>query len=268
MNLSKRKNQYKSKNQYGPSRKILSLITCAVLLLLCYGSLANQRGKLITRDTTTAKEDGKTFQEIGFFGQIKEDKWTSFLQAVQRNIANSRMEPGNLSFSMFQPESGDLEPIWFERFVTKQAHNHHKQQGYFKDAIRVIQESLLGEAVPIELEELEELPAAVAKKPSDTGSSRYVVVFFDVKPDKRELFIQSIAQAGHISRKAKGNLEFNLYRYVGEPDKFVLMEGWESMDDHEAQLEMRHIQQLNDAIQDFFVSSPMETRWILKDISQ
>lgn len=262
MNISKCRNR-----RYTFSGKILCVVISAIFVFSGYATLANQSLHINRSDTTGANGVAETFQEIGFFGPVKENKWDSFVQAVQHNIENSRKEPGNLLFSMFQPESGELQPIWFEKFVSKQAHQHHKQQGYFNEAIRVIQESLLGPAESIELKEVEEVPAIHIDNLSNSETSRYVIVLFHLLPDKSELFKQAIAEAAVITRLTQGNLELNLYQYLDEPNKFVLIEGWESADDHEAQLKMKHIKKLNDATEGFFVSSPMDTRWLLKDIS-
>jgi len=210
----------------------------------------------------------ETFQEIGFFGDIKKEKWKDFVGAVRNNVTLSRKEKGNISFNLYAPEDEKLQPIWFERFENKAAHNYHKEQRYFKDAITVIQQSLAGEAKSITLNTLEAIPAMKPNITAQTGTARFVIVLFDVKPEKKKAFIEAIAEGVSQSRQANGNLEFNLYGYADDPNKFVLIEGWQSQADHEAQLKQDHIKRLTAALEGLFVSNPMNTRFIVKDISQ
>lgn len=247
---------------------LMFLVAFSIPLLLGCNGTVNQNSNMTKSDSIPTVGKSKTFQELGFFGPIKKDGWNDFLHAVQKNIVNSRNEPGNLSFSLFQPENGKLHPIWFERFKDKEAHNAHKEQNYFKDAITVIQKSLAGEARSVELKELDEIPAAIPTLSDKPETTRHVIVLFDVKSEKRESFIDAMSEVAPLSRQAQGNLEFNLYQYADDPNKFVLMEGWESVANHEAQLKLDHIKQLNAATEGLFVSSPMDTRWIVKDISQ
>ncbi|WP_185965638.1 putative quinol monooxygenase [Flavobacterium zepuense] len=247
-----------------------SLLLVGVLLILQTLAFNGNRKQQITRksDSITANEGQETFQELGFFGEVREDKWSDFVGAVQNNIAHSRKEKGNLSFSLYQPEDGKLKPIWFERFKNKAAYNYHKEQSYFKDAITVIQQSLTGEAKSTTLQVLDEVPAVVSKTTDRPETARHVIVLFDVKPEKRKTFIDVMAGVASRSRSAKGNLEINLYGFADNPNKFVLVEGWQSQADHEAQLKQYHIKRLTAALEGLFVSDPMDTRYIVKDISE
>ena len=244
------------------------LLVCTVAIPVLHNcNRTAKKNSMMKRELVPDNEKLETFQELGFFGDIREDKWSNFLSAVQNNVSNSRKEPGNLSFSLYQPESGKRQPVWFERFENKQAHSHHKEQGYFKDAITVIQRSLKGKANSITLKEVQEIPASITALSDKPETTRHVIILFNVRPEKSQSFINAMAEVAFLSRKSKGNLEFNLYQYADEPNKFVLMEGWESSADHEAQSNQVYIKKLNAATEGFFVSNPMDMRWLVKDIS-
>lgn len=248
-------------------KRIMPLVFIALAVFSCTHS--NQQSNQMRKNSAlknTAKTE--TFQEIGFLGEVKKGEWNSFLQSVRNNIRYSRREARNISFSLYQPEDGSMQPIWFERFIDKAAHNYHKEQDYFKNAISVIQQSLAGETHSITLKVLDGLPATAPKAADQPEDSRHLIVLFDVKPEKRVAFIDAMAAAAPLSRSAQGNLEFNLYVYADDPNKFVLVEGWQTVADHEAQLNQDHIKLLNSATKEFFVSNPMDTRWVVKDISQ
>lgn len=246
-------------------RSSILLGSVAPLLPACTSSQSHHMEKDTIANNTTKEE---TFQEIGFLGEVKKEQWPDFIQAVQNNIRYSRQEAHNISFSLYQPEDGSLQPIWFERFKDKAGHNYHKEQDYFKNAISVIQRSLIGEARSITLELVDGLPPTIAKAADHPKDARYVIVLFDVKPGKRTVFIDAMAAAASLARSAHGNLEFNLYTYADDPNKFVLVEGWQTIADHERQLKQNYSKQLDSAINGLLASNPMDARWIVKDISQ
>ncbi|RDC55274.1 hypothetical protein DU508_17005 [Pedobacter chinensis] len=239
----------------------------SLLMITGCNQAESNKNKIDTTDDGTEQEISETFQELGFFGEIKKEKWNDFVQAVQNNVSHSRQESGNLAFSLYQPADGKYEAFWFERFENKQAHNFHKEQDYFKNAISVIQQSLAREAKSIELKEVNEIPAREAVISQNPELTRNVIVLFDVKPDKRQSFINTMREVTLPSRNAIGNLEFNLYQYVNESNKFVLIESWKNADDHKAHLEQEYSKKMNKLLEDIFASNPMHTRWLVKDIS-
>lgn len=250
------------------TRCSLMILALIALMVKTYGQTHKVSDHMIQNDTTRPKAEKETFQEIGFFGEVKSEQWNVFVKAVQNNIRHSRNEKGNIAFAMYQPENGSRQPIWFERFKSKRDHNLHKEQEHFKKAISVIQRSLMGEAKSITLKVLEDLPAAIPVIAKQTKTSRWVVVLFDVIPERRKAFIGAMAGVAPLSRKAEGNLEFNLYGYAEDPNKFVLVEGWQSPADHEVQLESEYLKKLSADLEELFVSNPKSSRWVLKDISQ
>ncbi|OOQ58399.1 putative quinol monooxygenase [Mucilaginibacter pedocola] len=243
------------------------VVGCIALLCSCDGLRTRYRPTNST-DTSVVADTPKTFQELGFFGDIKKWQWTDFVSAVQNNIRHSRKEQGNLSFSLYKPEEGKLQPIWFERYRDTVSHNDHKKQDYFKNAIKVIQQSLRGKPQSIGLKELSEIPARVPVLSEKPETTRYVIILFDVKPGKSEAFVSLMADLAKRSRQAHGNLEFNVYRYAEDANKFALVEGWQTVADHEAQMKRTYIEQLSAKTSSFFISDPMNTRWLVKDISQ
>lgn len=220
-------------------------------------------------DTVTVNEgNAETFQELGIIN-IKEGHWDKYLSAMQNNIANSRQEPENISFTLYQPEDGKQQALWFERFENKAAYVEHQEYDYLKTVIRVVDESAEGEVTAIALKEVADVPAAVVTPvPAKDQSKRNVIVLFDIKPEKRQGFIEAIAEVTPYARQAPGNLGFNIFQYADDPNKFVLVEGWESVAAHETHLEQDYSKKLDAAIEGAFVSNPMDSRWLARDISQ
>ncbi|PZR20230.1 MAG: hypothetical protein DI539_11500 [Flavobacterium psychrophilum] len=206
-----------------------------VVATLCMSACKQEIGQV---KSTVEENHPETFQELGFFGPVKSGEWERFLDAVQNNIAHSRDEPGNLSFSLYQPEGDTLQPIWFERFKTKEAHNLHKEKDYFKNAIDVIKKSLVGQAYAIELKELKEVPA-LAHAEQDFKTAYTSITLFDVRPENRKDFILEMAIAIPAYRASDGNSEYNLYQYKDDANKFVLIEAWEDKMSYDDALKQR-----------------------------
>lgn len=244
---------------------IMFVFSLSILLISCnwivnYNKMPN--------NLISSSVKSETFQELGFFGNIKQEKWNAFIGVVQSNIAHSRNEPGNLSFYLYQPENGKLQPIWFERFENKAAHHHHKKQDYFKNAIQIIGKSLSGEANSIELSEVEKIPAVVPRVTKNPADNSIVITLFDVKPERTRDFIDAFADATSYARCAKGNVEFNIYRYENNHNQFVLIENWESRTNQQQHQESDYSKKRQTSIRAICVSNPMEKRWLVKDISQ
>lgn len=250
-------------------RRDLKFIVYGLIVSLTIGcnETVNQKSRSANVVSTPAPVKSLTFQEIGFFGRIKKEKWDDFLNAVQNNVAHTRKEKGNLSFSLFVPENGSLQPIWFERFIDKDAHNYHKNQSYFKDAITVIQKSLAETPNSIALKEIEEIPVELPI-PSEKGETRHVINLFDIMPGKRQSFIKIVAELTKQSRPAQGNLEFNLYQFADDINKFVLIAGWQTTADYHSRLKIDHTRSFITDTEGFFVPGPMYRQWIVKDLSK
>ncbi|MBE9583282.1 antibiotic biosynthesis monooxygenase [Mucilaginibacter sp. JRF] len=260
---------YTRKNMTTVLRSLIKLMICGISIILWSGTAAESRAQQLVKAAILPVIDtNQTYLELGFFGDIKQEQWPEFVKAIQNNIRWSRKEEGNQAFSLYQPEDGKLQPIWFERYKDTATHNAHMKQGHFKNAMQVIKRSLKGEARSIYLKELNKIPAKIPLLSEKPKLTRHVVVLFDVKTEKRKAFIDLMSNVAKKSRKLPGNLEFNIYRYAEDANKFVLLEGWKTIADHEAQMKHPFIKQLGIAMKDFFVTSPMDTRWLVKDLSQ
>lgn len=241
-------------------------ISSLLMISNCFRTQEN-KSKIGKIDEPNQTKNSETFQELGFFGRIKEEKWDEFVEAVQNNISHSREEPGNLAFNLYQSTADNHEAFWFERFKNKQAHNSHKKREHFTNAIAVIQQSLLDEATSFELKVLKEIPVQRAIVSQDPSSTFSMIVLFDVRPEKRQKFIDILQKFSQIVRSAAGNLEFNLYQYVDNPNKFALIESWQNSDHHKFYWQQGYSKKLNQQLLDVLVSNSKSSSWMVKDIS-
>ncbi|QEE51003.1 hypothetical protein FUA48_15890 [Flavobacterium alkalisoli] len=243
------------------------LTSAAVLLIMECNKSEKERDSMNGKDLPTDTQNTETFQEIGFFGEIKRDCWDEFLAAVQKNIAHSREEPGNLCFSLYIPEEGTPAPIWFERFTGKAAHEYHKRQPYFRDAIAVIQKSVVGEPVGITLREVCEIPATVPPRADNPKTSHYGITLYEVPLYKRQSFIAAVKELITQSRDLKMNLEANIYQYADDPKRFVLIQGWTGIGESQSGSAQDLEKRFNPTVEGYFVCHPAVIHWSVKDIS-
>ena len=68
------------------------------------------------------------------------------------------------------------------------------------------------------------------------------------------------------SREADGNHGFNLFQIAGEPNRFVAVEHWASVQQHDAHLSADYSQQLNADLEGLLVADPMKSRWLLTEV--
>lgn len=205
-----------------------------------------------------------TYQHIAL-ANIKDDMWEEYIAAMHNNIANSRKESGNIIFTLFQPEDGMHQVAFMERFQDTIAFNQHLKADYLPEV--VTQKSLIGEMEIQVLKELNEIPAIEPENADEVLTPRNVIVFFEVKPEHRSTFIKAIAEVTPHARAAEGNVRFNIFQLTDDENKFVLLESWESIANHEGHLAQDYSKQFDIAVDGVFVTNPMESRMLTKDIS-
>lgn len=236
-------------------RKGKGLANCLLVMGVALCTVGCNNGRMQTTErAVTAKTDTvtETYVELGFFGPVKPDKWADLIKAVQNNVAHSRREAGNLAFNLYLPENDTLQPIWFERFKTDETHSLHMQQDYFKNAIAVIKQSLVWEAQSIALRDVEEVPVEI---PENVTAAHSSITLYRIKPGSRQQFVTTIADAASKYRGLANNVQYNLYQYKDEPDKFVLIKAW---------VNKPQGVQATDA--ECFATKPI--RYVVKDISE
>lgn len=257
-------NRYKAiiLNQFTAASIALSVCVLAG----CQGKPGDKAEKeTVTETTTDSVMNKETYQHVGIV-TIKDEKWNEYVAAMQNNIVQSRKEDGNILFTLLQPEGGTHKVAFVERYKDRAALDEHSKADYIPK--KLTGEAKIGEIVITEIKELSEVPAVEPANADEIYPPRNVLVFFDVKPEKRQVFIDAIAQTTTNARKAPGNVRFNTFQETADANKFVLVEGWESVAAHEAHLAQDYSKKFNEAVNGIFVSNPADTRWFAKDISK
>jgi quinol monooxygenase YgiN len=197
---------------------------------------------------------------------IKDEFWAEYLDAMHNNIAKTKEEKGGIIFKLFQPEDGSHKVALMERFKSKPEFEEHFKADYVPKEL--MGKAKDGEVDWIDLDEVAEIPPVEPQKPYDIISPRNVLVFFDIKPEKRQEFINAAKELIPQSRKAEGNVRFNIFQQEKDQNKFLFVESWASSNAHETQLKQDFIKKFFNVTEGMFLANPLETRWFANDISK
>lgn len=248
-----------------------SLTLCSLFILAACGNPTATKEDSTPKDVAQATPedtvvvvDEETYQHIAL-ASIKDEMWDEYVAAMHNNIANSRQEPGNIIFTLFQPEDGTHQVAFMERFQNRTAFEEHLTADYLPEAIT--QKSLIGEMEIRTLKEVAEVPAVEPENADEVLTPRNIIVFFDVKPEERKTFVDAIAEVTKHSRAAEGNVRFNVFQQTDDENKFVLLESWESIAHHETHLAQEYSKVFDNAVTGVFVTNPMDSRLLATDIS-
>ncbi len=251
------------------------IVSFAVLSLLAMSACGNQQNKKktnlkentenTTKSNPNVSSSETTYQHIAL-AEIKDDKWDKYVDAMHNNIAHTHQEPGNILFTLFQPEDGSHQVVFMERYKNRAAFEKHLKAEYLPEAVN--NEAVIGKMEIDELKEIPEIPPVEPQNSDDIVTPRNVIVFFNIKPKKRETFIKAIAELTPHARLAKGNVRFNIFQQVDDENKFVVLESWDSIANHKTHLAQDYSQKFNKAVEGCFVTDPMLSRFLAKDISK
>ncbi len=251
---------------------IVSFAVLSLFVISACGTHQNKKKTNLKENTENSTKSNPqvssseaTYQHIAL-AKIKDDKWDKYVDAMHNNIAHTHQEAGNILFTLFQPEDGSHQVLFMERYKNRAAFEKHLKAEYLPEAVN--KEAVIGKMEIDELQEVPEIPAVEPQNSDDIVTPRNVIVFFDVKPEKRNAFIKAIAELTPHSRQAKGNVRFNIFQQVNDINKFVLLESWDSIANHKTHLAQDYSQKFNKAVDDYFVTDPMKSRFLAKDISK
>lgn len=236
-----------------PRLPVLAAATSLALLAACSGP---EQGTATTPPTaateSTAPADVAEAQDIALFSTIalSPAAYETFVPVMEANVRASRQEPGNVSFEVFRPEDGTPTLLLFERWKDQAAIDTHMQQPNLKAVIEAVQSTGAQASETRELVEVQPSGAASRRAPADPATSRDVLVVLKVKPEAEETFLQAWRDVFPHARAAPGNAVFEIYRDTKTPQTYVLIERWDSAEQHEAHLAQPYSLALDEVLPD------------------
>lgn len=171
---------------------------------------------------------------------LKPEIHERYIEAVQKNVEETRKEPSNPRFDFYQDAASPGIFHQFEVWQDQAALDDHLKQPYVKAAWKVRDE---GETAPKEVIKMVPYRATtMAKAPScDLSGSQTLIVIFEPKDQFKEEFLSEVDKVIEGARKADGNLAFELYRTTEPAGKFVLFERWQTPADYAKHLSTPYV---------------------------
>lgn len=161
-----------------------------------------------------------------------------FKEALLHDVQNARKESGNVTMELYQHNEKQNVFYFFERWQSKEALDEHFEKPYTKTVFELSQKAL---TTPMEIEYLDDfspLPKSEMKKPLSSDNPIDLVVLFEVKPEKIEVFEKQFEKSVIHSRPEQGNILFHIHKVKDRATNYVLYERWrnqEALDFHFAQ---------------------------------
>ncbi|AHF93288.1 antibiotic biosynthesis monooxygenase [Opitutaceae bacterium TAV5] len=196
--------------------------------------------------------------------QLKPGHKETFLSVMAENVRQSRLEPGNISFTAFEDRAQPDTLYLYERWKSQAALDAHMQTPHLK-AVQAAASTSVSEAENLPIRDLHPVPPAEVLPVADPGPTSNVGVIFKLKPGARDAFLATWSNIPEI-RQRPGCLLFSLHEVPGDPDTLVLFERWTTKAAHDAHLAQPDSQALGGILEPLLARPLMEGRVLLRDV--
>ena len=167
-----------------------------------------------------------------------------FEEALIADVAGAHTEKGNIAMELYQDNSDSNVYFIYEIWENRAALDTHFAKPWTQAAFAA---GAKAQALThfVHLKDLEPLPEKQRKHPKRRNKEvKDLLVFFQVKPEQKEKFIQQFRDVTSSSRNEKGNIAFHIYEVLGKPDEFVLYERWRNEQALIEHVEQEYVQEL------------------------
>jgi quinol monooxygenase YgiN len=198
---------------------------------------------------------------------VKPVELAPFETALSRNAVHARLEPGNLSFTVFQSIDSPDTLYVLEQWKDQAAYRAHLTQPALLQMHDVAKTALIG---PISHMRIVPATADAGLQPAHVehaSETSNVLVFLSVKPAESARFHSEVAAVTPIFRAAPGNLAFDVYQDADHPDQMVQLERWTGDATHQANLKRPVIATIRSGYAVTLAKPMLDGRVLVKDIT-
>lgn len=200
---------------------------------------------------------------------LHEEALDDFMPIMHENVRESRAEPGNIAFNVYSLEDGGSDLFLVELWESEEALASHMETPHLGAVETAVETALRAPATTVNLVELS--PTVAPAEIPSPATTRNVIVSLQLLPEERDAFVEVLLDTVEPSRSAPGNLGFDVYQDIEDPNAIVLVERWESAEAHEAHLEQDYNEPLN-AIFESSIAEPLvdgpDGRRLAQDVSE
>jgi len=198
---------------------------------------------------------------------VRPDHMQDFLASLRANAVHAREETGNVGFVIFQPESGGSTLYVLEQWSSESAYQAHLKQPALLAMHKVAATDL---ASPIEHMFLSPVTPDTGRATVSIASpsvSRNILVLLSAKPEKKSELVNGFDTLLPQFRSAPGNLSFDVYQSREQANTLVLLERWQDVAAHQANLKRPVITKIRAVYAESLAKPLMSGRLLLKDIT-
>lgn len=231
-------------------------------LLLCGGLSA-----------TRAEAQSQTLPPTGLFEnlatlELRPGAKRPFLAALRANATAARASAGNIGFNIFEKIGSPDTLFVLEQWQDAAAYRAHLQQPALLAMHAAAKSALQGPILRQFLRPASAGTGPVWARPDDPGKTADVLVELKVKPGLRDALLERLAPLVPIFRAAPGNVSFDLYKVMDDPDGLVQIERWVDKAAHVANLKRPVIARTRAAFGETLARPLAQSRADLRDVTE
>lgn len=199
---------------------------------------------------------------------VKPNELAPFMKVMRANVAHARTEPGNIGFDVFQ--SSDKQPTLYvlEQWQDPKFTKAHLQEPTLLAMHKVAKTDLTGTITPMVLHPLSAgTGASKLDSVAAPAATENVLVYLSIKPGKRQTLIDGFTKTVPTFRAAPGNIAFDIFQDVTDPNTMVQFERWTTPATHQANFKRPVIGQTRSVFAETLAKPLMSHRALLRDVS-
>ncbi|MCB8878644.1 antibiotic biosynthesis monooxygenase [Acidisoma cellulosilytica] len=199
--------------------------------------------------------------------QVKPQAMAHFLIALRANAMDARSAPGNIGFNIFQKIGSPNTLFVFEQWQNAAAYAVHIKQPALLAMHAAAKTDLSGAIGHEFLQPGSTGTGAFWAVPDNAQTTANVLVEILVKPGMRDTLLERVTPLLPTFRQAKGNISFDLYKSVNNPNGLVQIERWLDKPAHLANLKRPVITKIRAAYADTLARPLAKSRADLLDVT-
>lgn len=167
--------------------------------------------------------------------QVKPEKFSGYLKAMQDEAVGARSEVGNIGFDLFEDAEQSNTLYLLEHWASRAAlEQEHAGQHYYIHVRSLEAESLTGNVEERQLQEISEQPLYRHQGSKGIGSAHAQMITLTSSDNNMiERLDLVFSEAATVLREAPGNRALSLFRNQENANERLLLEAWDDADSGE-----------------------------------
>jgi quinol monooxygenase YgiN len=198
---------------------------------------------------------------------ISQESYETFLPILLDDVVKTRLEEGNISFELFEPEDGKKDLLSVERWKNRAAFEKHIEFPYVKAFLEHLPTALREgeEQVAIFMKDL--LPTT-AKPIASPQTTKNIISVISVKQESVESVIKALLDVAKAARSEDGNLVYDVFQDISNASRLVVFQRWAASDAYAAHRGQAKQRELDDLLAKSLTQPNREIGRVVRDIGR